>query len=75
MHEDMTKPSHYRRGEVEVIDICETYSLNFSEGNVVKYVCRSKYKGDRILDLLKAKYYIERLIKECEKNDSANKRE
>ena len=55
-------PSHYNQGKIEVIDAIEDWSLGFHEGNIVKYVARSSHKGNRLQDLKKALWYIERLI-------------
>lgn len=65
----MNKSIHpkYYGGETnpfEVIKIIEHYSLNFSLGNVLKYVIRAGHKNPdtKKEDLIKAKYYIEREI-------------
>lgn len=42
---------------------CERNKLTHYESNVVKYVCRHRYKGGR-LDLEKARDYIDMLIEE-----------
>lgn len=55
-------PSHYNQGEIEVIDFIEDWKLDFNSGNVVKYVTRAPYKNNRIEDLRKAGFYLERLI-------------
>ena len=62
MEEQVNHPSHYNRG-IEPIDIIECWRLNFSLGNVIKYVLRSPYKGREIEDLEKARWYIDREIK------------
>lgn len=56
---DKINPDHYKLGDIEVIQLTE--KLGFCEGNVVKYVCRHKTKGGKE-DLLKARWYIDRLI-------------
>ena len=56
-------PAHYNvPGSIEVIDFIESWSLDFNEGNVVKYVTRQKHKSDALEDLKKARFYIDRLI-------------
>ena len=56
-------PAHYNvPGSIEVIDFIESRSLDFNEGNVVKYVTRHKHKSDALEDLKKARFYIDRLI-------------
>jgi hypothetical protein len=56
-------PSHYRADSIEAIDVIEAWELNFSLGNVVKYVCRAGLKSDNALeDLRKALWYLEREV-------------
>jgi|TARA_R110000824_G_scaffold381839_1_gene574843 hypothetical protein len=57
-----TQP-HYENGkDYDVIDIINDYQLNFSRGNILKYVIRAGKKRDELNDLLKAKDYLEREI-------------
>ena len=60
-------PTHYNQGKIEVIDAIEDWGLGFNDGNVVKYVSRSRHKGKPLEDLKKAKWYLEREIKRIEK--------
>ncbi len=57
-------PEHYQN-EIQAIDVIESYGLNFSEGNVIKYVLRYHKKGG-LQDLKKARYYLDRLISKME---------
>ena len=61
MEEQVNHPSHYVKG-IEAIDIIESWDLNFSLGNAIKYILRSPYKGKQIEDLEKARWYIDREI-------------
>ena len=61
MEEQVNHPSHYNQG-IEPIDIIESWDLNFSLGNAIKYILRSPYKGKQIEDLEKARWYIDREI-------------
>ena len=61
--DNVNSPNHYNVGDIEVIDFIDSWGLNFNLGNVIKYVVRSDYKGNKIEDLHKAIYYIEREIK------------
>ncbi len=56
-------PPHYTFGKVEVIDVIESWELNFHLGNVVKYVARADHKDTPMLDLEKARWYLDREIK------------
>ena len=59
-----TEPQpYYHTGTYEAINVIEAWGLNFSLGNVIKYVARAGRKTDNpIEDLEKAKWYIEREI-------------
>ena len=65
-----TSPKHYRQGAIEPWDFITSQGMNFLEGNIVKYVTRYKAKGG-IADLLKAKTYLEKLIKEVVKCENS----
>lgn len=60
-------PAHYNKGKIEVIDFIEDQQLPFHLGNVVKYVARAGYKGDKLEDLKKARWYLDRYINEVMK--------
>lgn len=55
-------PSHYNKGKIEVIDFIEDQQLPFYLGNVVKYIARAGSKGDKLEDLKKARWYLDRYI-------------
>lgn len=57
-------PSHYTRGKIEVIDFIEDQQLPYHLGNVIKYVARAGHKGDKLEDLKKARWYLDRYINE-----------
>lgn len=67
VNEKNINPTHYRSGNIEVIDIIEDQLteeeyLGFIKGLVMKYVMRSNMKNG-LEDLEKAKWYLERLSK------------
>lgn len=55
-------PPHYKVGGVETIDFIEAKKLNYNLGNVVKYISRHDLKGDRLENLRKAQWYLDREI-------------
>ena len=61
-------PDHYTKG-IETIDYIRSWNMDYVRGNIIKYVTRFPYKGTALADLRKAKWYLEYLIKEAEKND------
>ena len=64
-YDNVKRPIHYaREGIPEVYPFIKGRDLNFAEGNVVKYICRWQEKGG-IIDLQKAKWYLDELIKEA----------
>lgn len=55
-------PPHYKVGGIETIDFIEAKGLDYNLGNVVKYVTRADHKGNKLQDLQKAKWYLDRAI-------------
>jgi hypothetical protein len=55
-------PSHYKVGGIETIDFIEAKSLSYNLGNVVKYLTRADHKGNKLEDLKKAQWYLNREI-------------
>lgn len=70
--DNVNRPQHYTDSKIEVIDYIEDKNLGFCLGNVIKYVSRagkkhSVGKTDKekmIEDLNKARWYLDRRIKE-----------
>jgi hypothetical protein len=60
-------PAHYKTGGIETIDFIEAKNLNYHLGNVVKYVTRADHKGDRLENLRKARWYLDREIEKSSK--------
>jgi len=65
---DNINPTYYRKG-IETTDYIVSHSMNYLEGNIIKYVTRYKDKGG-LEDLKKAKWYLTRLIKIQENNNA-----
>lgn len=70
----VNKPPHYNFGKYEVLDVIEDWNLDYHLGNVVKYIARAEHKGNKLQDLEKAKFYLDRYIKKegeklCEEID------
>lgn len=63
-HDAVNHPSHYTRGKIEVIDFIEDQQFPYHLGNVIKYIARAGYKGDKLEDLKKARWYLDRYINE-----------
>lgn len=65
-------PAHYTQGGIECIDALKAATVNLKgieavcTANAIKYLWRWKEKNGTE-DLKKSIWYIERLIKECEK--------
>lgn len=65
--DQVNKPNHYNQGKIECIDAIEAATTNlngieaFCTGNAIKYLWRWKQKN-KVQDLEKAKWYIDRLI-------------
>ena len=67
--EKVNHPEHYNKG-IEVIDFIDSWDMDFSTGNIIKYGSRHKHKDNPLEDLKKAKWYIERLINNYEKGNT-----
>ena len=66
--EMVNHPSHYNVG-IETIDYIESWEMNFNTGNVIKYTTRAGFKENRLEDLEKAKWYLEREIQRLAKGE------
>lgn len=64
MKEDrVDHPDHYQSQGIEVIEIIDSFELDFYRGNIIKYVLRADKKDDEVEDLKKALWYLNRLIR------------
>jgi hypothetical protein len=59
-------PAHYTAGNIETYDFIVAKKLSYELGNVVKYVSRAEYKGNKLQDLQKARWYLDAAIKQEE---------
>jgi hypothetical protein len=66
----VAKPSHYNQGEIECIDAIKSATVNkggieaVCVANVIKYLWRFEAKGNPVQDLMKAQFYLKKLIDE-----------
>ena len=66
-HDAVNHPAHYTAGGIETIDFIEAKGLGYHLGNVVKYITRADHKGDRLENLKKAQWYLNREIEKSGK--------
>ena len=68
-HDAVSHPAHYTSGGIECIDCIKAalgeYFMGFLVGNVIKYSYRYRNKNG-LEDLKKARWYLDRAIKEIE---------
>jgi hypothetical protein len=62
-------PKHYNVDGYEVIDIIDAFKLNFNMGNALKYLLRADRKGNKLQDINKAIWYLQREIEQSEKQN------
>ncbi len=62
-------PAYYQAGGIEAIDVIEAWGLGFCLGNTVKYIARAGKKGNRLTDLRKAVWYLNREIEKEEREN------
>jgi len=60
--DNVNHPAHYKGKGLESIEVIEAFDLGFHLGNAIKYILRAGKKDDRIQDLKKAIWYLEREI-------------
>lgn len=54
--------SHYKDCKIQPIEFIHANNIPFCEANAIKYLCRHRNKNG-LQDLLKARHYIDLLIK------------
>ena len=63
---DNINPSHYKQGQIEVIDFIIDQRMDYLTASAMKYLCRHNHKHKKgegkIEDLRKARWFIEKLI-------------
>lgn len=71
MSDRVDHPAHYggAANPYEAIKVIEAWALGFSLGNAVKYIARAGKKDDRLEDLKKARWYLDREIQNAEKRN------
>lgn len=63
MSNNINHPQHYVSNGLEVINIIESFNLNFHLGNAVKYILRAGRKTNDVTeDIQKALWYLNRFI-------------
>lgn len=62
MSDKVNHQKHYNIGGIEVIDYIADRTVTFSMGNVIKYIARCNYKGNKLEDLRKAEFYLQYCI-------------
>lgn len=65
--DNVNHPAHYKTGGIETIDFIEAKQLTYNLGNVVKYITRADHKGNKVEDLKKAQWYLNREIENLTK--------
>ena len=71
IREQINHPDHYggKDNPYEAIKIIEALGLGFCLGNTLKYIARAGKKEDRLRDLKKAMWYLNREISNIESKD------
>ena len=72
LKEDLIEhPPHYNKG-IETSTYIKSWNMNWNQANVVKYISRYNLKNkdekSQLDDLKKARWYLEDLIKDYERN-------
>jgi len=56
---NLSGPTYYKRGSIQVWDFIRDQGLNFHLGNAIKYICRAGYKDSKVEDLKKVIHYLQ----------------
>jgi len=64
--EEVNHPQHYLANGIEVIDIIDSFDLNFNLGNSIKYILRADKKWNKKKDLEKAIWYLNREVQKLD---------
>ena len=67
MQDQVNNPAHYQGKTLQAIDVIEEFDLGYNLGSAAAYILRAGKKEDKIQDLKKAIWYLER---ECELESS-----
>ncbi len=60
---DKINPAHYKsKAGIETIEVIEAFELGYHLGNVIKYILRAEKKGEKLEDLRKSRWYLNRYI-------------
>jgi hypothetical protein len=75
-NDNVNHPAHYTMGKIETIEaisaaLGDEGFQSYCAGNIIKYVFRYKMKEGSV-SLKKAKWYLERLIKEVEMSEKSD---
>ena len=75
MLEQVNHPPHYGGADnpYETIKVIEAWGLNFNLGNAIKYISRSASKGSTLIDLQKARWYLDRECQTRQRDDEATR--
>lgn len=79
MSEDnVNHPPHYKHNSIECIEAIEAALTpeefqGYLKGNNIKYTWRCNYKNNKIQDLQKARWYLNKLIDTLDKQTNDNK--
>jgi hypothetical protein len=66
-YDNVNHPSHYKVGGIETIDFIEAKQLDYHLGNVVKYISRAEHKDEKLENLKKAQWYLNRAVSNLSK--------
>ena len=59
---------HYKNFKIQPFDFIYYNNIPFTEGCIIKYICRYEKKGTPIEDLKKIKHYVDMLIEKKKEN-------
>lgn len=70
--DDVERPSHYCYSRIQPLHVIEEWQLPFHVATALKYLARYRHKGQAVLDLRKAVFYLQRYIEVLENEEAGS---
>jgi hypothetical protein len=63
-------PDWYTYSKIQPVEVIEEWRLGFHLANVIKYIARAGWKENKLEDLKKARWYLNRKIERIENGEA-----
>jgi len=66
--DNINHPTHYTQSAIQPIEVIGAWKLSYCLGNTIKYIARADHKGNKLEDLQKARWYLNKELEDLERN-------